>query len=122
MHPLDAHLLYRQFSELILVVKTQSSPSVDVVDDWLFLSFSCICQLHHTDDTLAAVKAIEKVPLKLLPTINGFRLKVGVLVENVSFESLDELFYQQIPSCTSSFTCFNKLSDVLFWVAISIKL
>ena len=80
------------------------------------------CQLHHVDDTSGSVQAIEKVPLKLLPTINGFMFQVNVPVEGVSFESLDKLFYQQISSRTSSFTCFNEVSNVLFWVAFSIKL
>ncbi|KAA0050092.1 uncharacterized protein E6C27_scaffold675G00860 [Cucumis melo var. makuwa] len=78
--------------------------------------------LHHADDTPSAVEAVEKVPLKLLPTITGFEFQVGVPVEGVSFESSDELFYQQIPSYTNSFTCFNEIDNVLFWVVLSIKL
>ncbi|KAA0041833.1 uncharacterized protein E5676_scaffold83G00230 [Cucumis melo var. makuwa] len=122
MHALDAHLHCRLFDELILTVKTQSSSSANVVNDWLSLSLSCICKLHHADDMSSAVEAVEKVPLKLLPTINGFGFKIGVPVEGIFFKSLDKLFYQQIPSCTSSFTCFNEMSNVLFWVGLSIKL
>ncbi|KAA0037549.1 hypothetical protein E5676_scaffold374G00600 [Cucumis melo var. makuwa] len=61
MHALGAaHLYCRQFDELILTIKTQSSPSIDVADD----------------DTPGAIEVIEKVPLKLLSTINdsGSRL------------------------------------------------
>ena len=68
------------------------------------------------------VEAIEKVPLKLLPTINGFRFKVGVPVEGVSFEISDELFDQQISSHTTSFTCFGEVGDMLFWIVLLIKL
>ena len=122
MHALDTHLHYRQLCELVFAIKTQSSPSIYAVDDCLRLLLFGICQLHHVDDTLCVVEVIEKISLKVLPTINGFRLKVGVSVESVSFESSNELFYQQISSRTNSFTCFIEMSNMLFWVAIYIKL
>ena len=46
----------------------------------------------------SAVETVEKVLLKLFPTINGFRFQVGVPVEDISFESSNKLFYQQITS------------------------
>ncbi|TYK11599.1 uncharacterized protein E5676_scaffold263G00430 [Cucumis melo var. makuwa] len=119
MHALGAHFHCRQFNEIILTVKTQSSPSVDVVDDWLSLLLSYVCKLHHVDYTSSVVETVEKVPLKLLPTINGFGFKFGLPVEGVSFESSDELFEA---SRTSNFTCFDEVSNVLFWIALSIKL
>ena len=122
MHALGAHLDYRHFYELVFAIQAQSSPSVYVVDDWLPLSLFAICLLHHADDTLGAVKAIEKVPLKLLPTINGFMFQVDVPFEGVSFQSSNELLYQQISSRTRSFTCFNEVSNVLSWVTLFIKL
>ncbi|KAA0047488.1 uncharacterized protein E5676_scaffold313G00110 [Cucumis melo var. makuwa] len=122
MYALGAHLYYRQFYELVFAIQAQSSPSIYVVNDWLPLPLSGVCQLNHADHTSGAVEAIEKVPLNLLPTINKFKLQVGVPVEGVSFESLDDLFYQKFPSCTSTFTCFNEMSNMLFWVALFIKL
>ncbi|TYK08550.1 hypothetical protein E5676_scaffold323G00920 [Cucumis melo var. makuwa] len=104
MHVLGAHFHYRQFGESILIVKTQRSPSIDVVDDWLSLSISCVCKLHHADYMSSAVEAVEKVLLKLLPTINGFGFKIDVPVKSVFFESSDELFHQQIFLRISSFT------------------
>ncbi|KAA0039120.1 hypothetical protein E5676_scaffold322G00650 [Cucumis melo var. makuwa] len=61
MHALGAHLHCRKFDKSILIIKTQSSPSVDVVDDWLSILLSSVCKLHHADDTPSVVKAIEKV-------------------------------------------------------------
>ena len=74
MHALGAHLHCREFSESILTIKTQSSPSVNVVDDWIFLSFSCVCKLHHADDMPSAIKAVEKLYFQLLSAINYFWL------------------------------------------------
>ncbi|TYK09798.1 hypothetical protein E5676_scaffold127G00930 [Cucumis melo var. makuwa] len=60
MHVLGAHLHCRQFGESILTVKTQSSPSVDLVDDLLFFSLSCVCKLHHVDDMPRLEKRLRK--------------------------------------------------------------
>lgn len=62
----------------------------------------------------SVIEAIEKIPLKLLSTINDFRFKVGLPVEGISFESSDKLFDQQISPRTNSFTCFNEVSNKLF--------
>ncbi|TYK04339.1 hypothetical protein E5676_scaffold675G00020 [Cucumis melo var. makuwa] len=99
---------------MILTVKTQSSPSVDVGNVWLSLSLSCVCKLHHVDYIPSAVETVEKVPLKLIPIINGFGIKIALPVKGVFFESSEELFDQQISSRTSSFTCFDEASNVLF--------
>ena len=74
MHVLGALLHYKQFYELVFAIHAYSSQLIYVVDDWLLLSLFSVCQLHHADNTPGVVQAIEKAPLKLLPTINGFRL------------------------------------------------
>ena len=76
MHTLSAHLHCKQFGESILTVKTQSSPSIDVVNDWLSFSLACVCKLHHADDMSSTVEAVEKVPLKLLPISMDSGLKL----------------------------------------------
>ena len=114
MHASGAHLHCIQFCELVFAIQAKSSSSVNLVDDQLPLPLFSVCQLHYVNNTSGVVEDIKKVPLKLLPTINGFKLQVDVLVESISFKSLNELFHQQIPSRTNSLTCFNEMSNVLF--------
>ena len=58
MHTLGAHLYDRKFNESILIIKSHSSPSVDVVDDRLFFSLFCVCKLYHGYSVLGAIEAV----------------------------------------------------------------
>ena len=96
MYVLDAHFCIRQFSESILTVKAQSSPSVDVVDGLLSLSLFCVCKLHHAYDTSGAVESVWELYFQLFPTINHFEVHVFVPFESIPFQALNELPNQLI--------------------------
>ena len=71
---------------------------------------------------MSAVKAIEKLTLKLLPTVNSSRLKVGVPVESISFERVHELFDHKVIINTIIIVSFHKMSNMLAGVSFAIEL
>jgi len=87
-------------------------------------SFHCfgVGQLSHADDSLGIIEPIQKFLLDLLPTVDGFGLHVNIPVTSNTFQHPDEPFYHQIVHRSSIVTCFNEMYNMLFWVALSIKL
>jgi hypothetical protein len=70
MHPLKTHVECRNFGEPISTVYAKVSPSMNVVDDKLFLPLTCIGEFNHVNHTTKAVKAFKKLAFQLLPSID----------------------------------------------------
>ncbi|KAK9705881.1 hypothetical protein RND81_07G089200 [Saponaria officinalis] len=47
--------------------------------------------------------------------------QVGVPIERDTLEAANELFHQKITICASIATSFDKVGDVLFWIAFSVE-
>ena len=61
MHALGAHFYSRQFGDSIFGVKTQSPPSIHVVNDWLSISLFHVSKLHHAYSAFGAIEMIEEL-------------------------------------------------------------
>lgn len=109
-------LYYKQLNESIFAIKAQNSLSVDVVDDRLFFSLLCIYQLHHASCSFGAVEA---VPENLFLIASS--CQVSVPLEG-DFQTLNKFPYLLIFSQSYILACFNKMSNMLHQVVISIKL
>ena len=70
MHPLNTYVECRNFGEPISTFDAKVSPSMNVVDDKLFLPLTCIGEFNHVNHTTKVVKAIKKLTFQLLPSIN----------------------------------------------------
>ena len=69
---------------------------MNVVNDKLFLPLTCIGEFNHANHMMSVVKVVKKLVFQLLPTIDWTRLKVGVLVEGITFQGTNKLFYHEI--------------------------
>ena len=65
---------------------------------------------------------IQEFPFHLLPTINGLRLKIRVLIKGVSLKSMHELLSEQVPIRTSVIASLNEMSDMLLRIPFPIEL
>jgi len=60
--------------------------------------------------------------LHLFPAVNRLGLQVRVPIEGNSFERLNKLLYQSVSLGASIAARLNKMGDVLFGIALTIKL
>uniref|UniRef100_A0A6N2KY82 Aminotransferase-like plant mobile domain-containing protein n=1 Tax=Salix viminalis TaxID=40686 RepID=A0A6N2KY82_SALVM len=109
----------RQFSLAIpvLAIEAKVSPPMNVVNDRLFLPLTCISEFNHANHTTSAVKAVKKLTLQLLPSINRARLQVSVPVKGITFQGTNELFDHEItisPSIVASLHKNQSTSFMLF--------
>ena len=70
----------------------------------------------------SVVEVIEELAFKLLLIVNGTRLKVGVLVESISFQRAHELFDHKVIIGASIIASFLKVDNLLVKVSFAIKL
>ena len=113
MHPLNTHVQRRSFSESISTIKAKVSPLMNVVDDKLFLSLMCIGQFNHTNHTTSVIEAIKKLTFQLLPIIDRATLQVSVPVKCITFQGMNELFYNEITISSSIVASLHKVSYML---------
>jgi hypothetical protein len=59
---------------------------MNVVDDTLSLSLTCISDFNHANHTTSVVEAVKKLVFQLLPTIDRARLQVSVAVEGIMMQ------------------------------------
>ena len=95
---------------------------MNIVNHKFLFPLSRGCQLSHTNNTTNIVEAIEELTLKLLPTINGLELKVGVLVESISFQKVHKLFDYKVIISANIIASFHKVDNMLVGVFFVIKL
>jgi len=91
-------------------------------ENWFVFSLFGVSLLPHTNGLLSVVEPIQGFLLYFPPIVDGLGLQVGILVKSNTFQRLDELFYHQIVICASIVVCLNEMSNMLFWITLSIKL
>jgi len=60
------------------MLQKESTPMVDVINDWLIVSFPCVSQLCYAKYAAGVVEAIQQFIFHLSLAINGLRAKVGI--------------------------------------------
>ncbi|TYK28171.1 hypothetical protein E5676_scaffold289G00860 [Cucumis melo var. makuwa] len=76
----------------------------------------------HVGDSPSDIEAAEELFFQLFPTVNYFRLQIGIPLESIFFQASNKFPDQLVSSTSCIFTCFNKMSNVLFWIVPSTKL
>ena len=56
---------------------------------------------------------VQEFPFHLLPTINGFGLKICVPIEGVSSKSTHEFLHEQVPIRIGVIASLDEMSDML---------
>jgi len=59
---------------MILTLKIERSPMIDVIEDTFIFSLLSICEFDHTNSVLNVVEFIKELMLHLFPAVDGFRL------------------------------------------------
>jgi len=107
---------------MVFTLQRESTPIVNVIDDWLLVTLPCVSQLCYTNYMASAIEAIQEITLHLPPPINGLRGKVCIPVRCNYFEGSHELFYQSITFSASVAAGFDEIGDVLLGVTLFIEL
>jgi hypothetical protein len=71
---------------------------------------------------MSAVKAVKKLALQLLPSINRARLQVSVPVKGITFQETNKLFYHEIAISPGIVASLHKVSYVLPRISLAIEL
>ena len=95
---------------------------MNVVDDRLFLPLTCIGEFNHANHRTSAVKAVKKLTLQLLPSINRARFQVSVLVKGITFQETNKLFYHEITISSGIVASLHKVSYILPRIPFAIEL
>ena len=78
-------------------------------------------QFSHSDhNTSSAIELVQEFLLPLIPTVNGLRRQICVLIKGHAFKRMNELFAKEIICGPSIFTCFHKASNALLMISFPI--
>ena len=94
----------------------------NVVDDKLFLPLTCISEFNHANHTTSAVKAVKKLALQLLPSIDQARLQISVPIEGITFQGMNKLFYHEITISSGIVASLHKVSYILPRIPFAVEL
>jgi hypothetical protein len=61
----------------------------------------------------SAIEAVKKLAFQLLPTIDWAKLQVSVLVEGITFQGTNKLFYHKITISSGIVVSIHKVSYML---------
>jgi hypothetical protein len=78
-------------------------------------------EFNHANHTTSVVKAVKKLALQLLPSINRARLQVSVPVEGITFQGTNKLFYHEITISPGIVVSLHKVSYVLPRISFTIE-
>ena len=67
------------------------------------------------------VEAIEKLTFKLLLTVNGPWLEVGIPIKSITFQRAHELFDHKVIISASIIASFHKVGNILAGVSFAIE-
>ena len=122
MYPLNTHVLHKIFGEPIFIVEVKVSPSMNIVDDRLFLPLTCIGEFNHANRMTSVIEAVKKIVLQLFPTIDWAKLLVSVLIKGITFQGTNKLFYHEIIISFDIVTNLHKMSYMLSIIPLAIRL
>ena len=107
---------------MVFTLLRESTPTANVIDDWLIVTLPCVSQLCYTNYTTCTTKAIQELTFYLPPAINGLGGKTCIPVKRNSFKGSHELFYQLITFSANITVGFDEVGDVLVGITLAIKL
>ena len=107
---------------MIFTVQAKASPPLNVINDRIIFPLASSSKFDHADYVASAIETIQKFSFQLLPTIYWTSFQVCVPIKGVAFQWSDKLLNKQITISASIIASFNKVSNMLPWIPIAIKL